>query len=604
MRKQNTLHPVVRILPLIVLMIIILFLINACGSSGGSGNSDSADDSFGALHANVVMGPVVGATVRLAPLEDRNNFFTTGTTEDADDLNAAGGIVIDAIPEAYLDTPLFVHVSGGTDIDADDDGVRDPETTENGIVLEFAIPTATDLSGLTLNTVFNPLLLFASDYVFQNIDSGYEPSVENVKIVLRRVARAILSADIDGDGAINWQDIICFHPLEDQSKCRIPWDYIVDRIERSRQAYYASLDLHYTRAYKFDPGTLAPIDHNGNGTWKDDLFDEKDKSFCLDFITNKNGYTSQDLYEAQGGNRGGAVQFPEDKIVSYYYDYPWDGGAIFGEEHDTNIVPLDLRGSIGEGWIRAQAGGNVIDPDNAPVGEYKVTYAADGLEHVETLYVFENSDQTLFYAIPEISLDENGFIDTLKLRFEDIEGNLIEDPPFLSGVCQFQAWDVISTVNTLLRGSGFYTDPYGRSNENEECYLYDAPINLADPTATYSPRNNGHKIYFEDLTGINLWFYCGDGVTRAQPFSPHFGYYPYFTTFEIADNIISAGYTPSPETDREVVATKYRFDNTAWTETTGASIKIEIPDGATKVYITAKDTSGFYRYPPDERDLN
>jgi hypothetical protein len=112
-------------------------------------------------------------------------------------------------------------------------------------------------------------------------------------------------------------------------------------------------------------------------------------------------------------------------------------------------------------------------------------------------------------------------------------------------------------------------------------------------------------IYYEDLSCISLWFLGGDGVIRAFPFSPHSSFFPSISDFSLADGKVSVSYASSlSAADRKVTTTKYKFDEGPWVEAIGTLISdLVIPLGAKKIYLTAKDTSDFYYYPPDERSL-
>lgn len=458
----------------------------------------------------------------------------------------------------------------------------------------------------------NPLLLFATDYVFENIDSaatplggsnlppGYDPAEdpESVRTVLRRVAKAIISEDINGDGIIDWQDLVSFHPLTDQTKSRIPWDYVVSVIERRRQAYFATLDLHYAVTTYMDKGTIEPYDWDGSGNWHDDIVREEDRSFVLQFETNKNGYTPQDLLNGQG-DRGGSVTFPQGNVVTYYYGYPCEGQQISGQEIDVNEVPLDLRCVYSDNrMLTAQAGGNITNPAKAPVGDYLVEYATgDGLTHQENIYVFENKEKTFFYPIPEIKVDEEGRITLFSIRFEDEEGNILDDPPILRGAVYFQLWAPINAVNNVLRGGGYYSDPFGNPSD-VDTYAYQADINLIDPTEGFFPMSNDNLIYLEDLASINFWCLGGDGVVRANVYSllaPELQ--PQLSIFSIDNGQLDIAFSPSPETGREVVSIKYRFDDSTWVEVSNSHCTVEIPAGALEVWLSAKDSSGYYTSP-------
>lgn len=583
-----------------LLMVVLsgLIFMSCSGSDGGS-----------TVTFNVVMGPIVDAEFSITTLKDPETVIRSGLTEDAPELAEAGRISILEISE-ITDTPLLVTITGGFDVDVDDDGVRDDTPTPNETALQFVLPSPSDLE--TLRVVANPLLLFATDAVFQAIDSAanpfgdsnlppdYDPAAdpESVRTVLRRVARAIIAEDVDGDGQIDWQDMVTFHPLTDQGKSRIPWEHVVAIIERRFQDYTATLDLHYATTTYMDRGTLAPYDWDDSGDWRDDVVHEEDRSFVLQFTTNKYDYTAKDLYDAQG-ERGGRVVFPGGSLVSYYYGYPCEGQQFGGQESDVNEVPLDLRCNYSDDSnLSGQAGGNVTDPVNAPVGDYLVEYTtSDGETHQENIYVFENSEQAFFHPVPELTVDDQGRIISFSIRFEDDAGDLLEDPPILTGAVHFQMWADVNTVSRVSRAAGYYTDPMGNPSSIDS-YAYQAVINIIEPTAAFYPTSNGNLIYLEDLMSVNFWCGGGDGVTRANPYTlmaPEL--LPARTAFSTVGDQLDAVFTPSTETGRVVEAVRYKFDDSAWIEVAGASLNVPIPGGTIEVWLSARDTSGYYTRP-------
>lgn len=198
------------------LWIILLWLITIIGT-GGSCN-ESHKGTF--VQLNVVLGPLIGADVSICPLTNLDLEIARGTTEDATEINKAGRVALE-IPQEHREAPLFVHVEGGVDIDADDDGIRDPVPTSNVSTFEFVVPTAADLENM--GVVVNPLLLFASRYLLDNlwvasaISEDFEPlsDPEAVRTVQRRIAKALLNEDVNGDNTIGWEDLVSFHPLID-----------------------------------------------------------------------------------------------------------------------------------------------------------------------------------------------------------------------------------------------------------------------------------------------------------------------------------------------------------------------------------------------------
>jgi hypothetical protein len=601
------------LLSLSVIVVFGLFCIigSGGGGGGGGGSDDGGTETTGAgsdiIELKAVMGPIIDATVTVTPLNDTSNTITTGITRDDNDINNAGYVSL-TIPAGYSNTPLYIKVEGGFDIDVDDDGIRDEVLTENDVFFEFAVPTPSDISETVV--IANPILLIASDHVLGNIlwweadeYQVYNPTTdpEALKILMRRVAVSFLSEDVDGDGSIDWQDIVAFNPLTDKNKSRLPWEKILDGIEMRRQGYKVYLFPSYARFYFPDPSTLSAYDLDDDGDWRNDFA----SIFQIAFWTDKNNYTVQDLVDGQG-TRGGKVILPDGKTISYSYSYEnEDGEEVSIDVENDQTPPLSAGTDNYDDPLWALVGGDISDPDEAPVGEYTVQYSTgDGLFHEDDIYLYENSAITFFYVIPSIDVDEDGFIEKITYRFEDVDGNTLQDPPILYGNIRVTLWDSVETVNDLVRGENYYTSLYGLYiNDQEE--IFSENINLADPEVSFIPENNGHKIYFEDTQFIGIRFITGDGVMRHFYLVNNFvtSFYPALAEDPvIADGKVTVNYNPV-DSQRPVVSILYRFDNTWWLEIDGDTLSVDIPDGATLLYVTAKDTSGFYRYPPDEIDL-
>ena len=330
---------------------------------------------------------------------------------------------------------------------------------------------------------------------------------------MRRVAKALIAEDVDGNNEIDWKDITSFHPTYDKTKSRIPWDYLLEDIARERREYFANLDISYYRSFSMDPINLEPIDKDNDGNWRND----DERSFDLYFSTNKNGYTMRDVIEGIG-LRGGSVTLPGSALFSYnWYHCDQDGNVISETVLDDPTPPLFLQCMPSlddmENHLFSLVGGGVTAPLTVPVGEYTIVYkTGDGLEHQEILYVYENTDETYFLAYPLFETDDDGFLVSISLRFEDTTGNILEDPPILGGTIYLQLKEPVDTINQQVRGEGFYAalqdDPAG-------WYVFVEDLDIFSPAIDLYPENNGHRIYMEDIGIINLPIYTGDGVQRS-----------------------------------------------------------------------------------------
>lgn len=606
---------------------------SGCGG-GGSGQSTK-------FKAQVVMGPIIGANVSVYRADDQFDTSTTqpatpiavGLTRDGTPLANAGGFEV-SIPLENLEEPLYIVVSGGVDIDVDDDGVRDEEYTENTIRFEFMVPSANDLANLRLTTKFNPLLLLASGYAIGNLYDEGEVSNEGIKMVLRSVAKAFLTGedqdgdglvddldgdgfpdDINSDGHIDWQDIVTFNPTneEHKAKCRMPWEFLLAELDRQRNGYNSTLRLQYIKYFAFDPhviantaagGSMHPIDHDNDGSW----IDEEDPYdfFQLVYSTTLNNYTLQDLVDGQG-MIGGDVSFPEplDLFYGYYEFGNGNSECDYIQKTAAGHLPLALNcievaddaATLLNQSLGVDVGGFVYEPARAPEGIYNVTYkTGDGQNHQESFYIHEISEDSYVHAIPQVYLDDQKRIEHITLRFEDVYGNELIDPPVLQCVVWMNPnWSSPEEANQLLRGAGYYAPGLN---------LYNSQVDYLGLTKPIYPTNNGHKIYIEDVNPIYIGILTGDGVQRSFGFYLDQTYLPQIETLELAGGNVTASYVSSSETGKPVESITYRFDNTDWSEVAGNSVTTEVPPGAGVFYVTATDDSNFYAYPPDTLQID
>jgi len=604
---------------------------------GCGGGSSQPTQKF---RAQVVMGPIIGADVFVYSTKDRVDSMETGQEIDPiaigstryDDLLENAGWFEIEIPLDHLEEPLYVVVSGGVDIDADDNGVEDEKYTENTINFEFLVPSAHNFANLKLTTKFNPLLLYASQYAIDNLFDQGEISNEEIIKVLRSVAKAFLIGedkdgdgnvddldgdglpdDINSDGHVDWKDIVTFNPTdgEHRAKCRMPWEYLLAQLERQRNGYNADLQLSYVKYFSFDPhvvvdmansGVMYPLDYDLDDEWNDeeDFYD----FFQLIFSTSLNDYTLGDLVAGQG-MIGGNVVFPESVDLFYgYFDYnAGTNECDYEQKNTTGNLPLTLN-CIGfnedilvlNNGLSVDVGGFIYDPASAPEGVYNVNYTTgdpgNRQSHVESFYIYEIDEKTYVYVIPQVFIDEQKRIDHIILRFEDVYGNVLNDPPILGcGIWMNPTWSTSEEANRLLRGNGYYSS---------DLNLYNTTVKYLDITQPIYPRNNGNKIFVEDVVPIYIGITTGDGVSRAFGFGWDVNYLPQLEILEKNGTTVSATYISSAETDKPVDWIRYRFDNTEWVEVAGETVNVEIPAGASTFYVTATDDSDFYSYPPKE----
>jgi hypothetical protein len=205
------------------------------------------------------------------------------------------------------------------------------------------------------------------------------------------------------------------------------------------------------------------------------------------------------------------------------------------------------------------------------------------------------------YVVEDIDRKMQGYDADLDVRYGKWYD--LEDPPILQASFTIHSWDTASEVNSLVRGENYYEPAHAAYHE----IIYIKNISLVSPTIPFYPTNNGHGIYFEDASIIGIGAYAGDGVSRGFTFNNYNNrFYPQMAgAAEITGDQVTVRFAPADLADpqRPVVSIRYKFDDGDWQEASGGTLTATIPDGAVLLYVTAKDSAGFYLYPPNEIDL-
>ncbi len=187
----------------------IFGIIGCDGGVFGSGGNPMPDDvttpTTEAGEGQVLLGPVVNSAVAVYGLPDLSYTICETFTQDSDDLAVAGtfNLVESCNTNAINEHGIYlIVVSGGADIDKDDDGVLDDEPT--------------DLQG-RLHTVMTGKQILQGGWkvsaltqgVYQSFQALFEnnQSPEEVLASIEEHIIDYLNEDIDGDGKIDLRDL-------------------------------------------------------------------------------------------------------------------------------------------------------------------------------------------------------------------------------------------------------------------------------------------------------------------------------------------------------------------------------------------------------------
>lgn len=197
----------------LVAVLLVTVLLGGCNSSATSAGAAAVQSQSYTGHA--LLGPLVNAKVEVYSLADIDGdpVFST-ETHDSENLDEAGQFSIPA--SALKDDNLYVvKVSGGQDVDADDDGVRDGTPTENKGAIHALLTTDQIRRGDYNISILTEVLYRRLAYL---LSAGY--SKEDIVSELNYRASIALKSDINGDGVVNDDDAVAWQPRLNQAALR------------------------------------------------------------------------------------------------------------------------------------------------------------------------------------------------------------------------------------------------------------------------------------------------------------------------------------------------------------------------------------------------
>lgn len=161
------------------------------------------------------LGPLAGARVTVSPLNMPDTVIEKTVTND----QGFFSLSFDPEDAQFDDKLLIVKVEGGKDTDANDDGVPDATPKHNKGSLHLLI------LGKRLKTTSVSVSIL-SDAVYRAIEAYADVLPQPALLEeLDELAYGVLKGDIDGDGAISYDDITAFNPTRAADKTKLEVDY-------------------------------------------------------------------------------------------------------------------------------------------------------------------------------------------------------------------------------------------------------------------------------------------------------------------------------------------------------------------------------------------
>ncbi len=304
----------------------------------------------------VLLGPLIGADVVATRVGNSTETLETTTTSTTNDLETGGSfsLTLDGLPD---DDWVLVTVTGGSDIDADDDNVIDASPTLNTGEIR-ALGKASDWrAGGTNVTALTEVAVRRLLNGGVNLDTL---STDSIEIQLTGLAFDLLQSDVDANGQTDYRDILAFAPaaaavLDPDTLTAAELNAIAQDLESANNA---AIDTTLDAAFSFD--TFATIDTN-LGNMKFQLSRNLTPNTVVNFTTHaRNGFYDGLIFHRiianfviQGGDPNGNGSGGESIL-----------GGKFDDEFDeslSNVTGTLAMANSGPDTNSSQFFVNVVD---------------------------------------------------------------------------------------------------------------------------------------------------------------------------------------------------------------------------------------------------
>ena len=211
-----------------VFLIFVAVFIGGCGGGGGS------SDSFTPSGDNrAILGPVKNAKIKLYDAYSGKLLYKTKTDDKGyfslDDANVD------------LNGTYVIEVSGGIDIDSNDDGIEGDESEVKGRVYALYLPAIQKNVNVT----------FLSDIIYRHVRSSLELiSKEELIDYLNAASSKLLKQ------ASSYREILTFDPRREKDKLVIPYERfkeLLDAYHQGESEEQLSLVIHSLTDGEFSP---------------------------------------------------------------------------------------------------------------------------------------------------------------------------------------------------------------------------------------------------------------------------------------------------------------------------------------------------------------
>lgn len=195
---------------------LILITLSLSLSGCGGGDGDSSGGTVSSSSSVAQLGYISSGTITLMNLN--GDVISTTTTTSTSDSVGPGHFSFSDV-ELEADTYYVLSVTGGEDVDADDDGIiDDTATTVSGTFYGLAKGSDILAGAVRVNAL--------TDIIYHLVENDLLDS--NLEFLLNQEATILLSEKVDGeDGNVTYDDIINFNPVEHSTKTKISYESLI-----------------------------------------------------------------------------------------------------------------------------------------------------------------------------------------------------------------------------------------------------------------------------------------------------------------------------------------------------------------------------------------
>lgn len=199
--------------PSVTVNTTLTFTLDATDDDGASASDTTTVTIVPADNNRALLGPLVGANVVVTRVGNSSETLATATTNSAGDL-ATGGSFALPLDGLAADEWVLVTVTGGSDIDVDDDGQLDAAPALNAGAVR-ALGRVSDWRARGTNVT-----ALSEVAVRQLLDGGVDLDTldrTSMEIQLAGIANELLTDDLDGVPGLDYRDVLAFTPARDDA---------------------------------------------------------------------------------------------------------------------------------------------------------------------------------------------------------------------------------------------------------------------------------------------------------------------------------------------------------------------------------------------------